>query len=383
VETKTKKPSPEQKKPILLSLSKVLQLTALVAGVIFGILIWWGLGRLWGQNKTAGNDPNMFFVWIGLIVLTVGFIGLTPLGLMELGNLKDNKANQIVFFSGVGLITLRWVGLWISMETSYPVTDVFLLIFFLYMGLLLSSSLKYGLIENTYPPSEKVKEEVEESYRAYRPPPPIIPTSKRIFDLALAWMTLLLSFPLWIIISLLILLQDPGQVFFIKNSVGYRGKTFRLLKFRTMKKDAEEKTGPIASSNPDDRIHRLGQFLRITALDELPQMINIIRGEMSFVGPRPLRTMVEVEYLKEIPGYAARYDILPGISGLAQIAGDYYLPSRDKLRYERIYADNLSLGFDIKLIFLAFMLVLWLRWKKDWDGRVPREWIKWKGLGIR
>jgi lipopolysaccharide/colanic/teichoic acid biosynthesis glycosyltransferase len=117
--------------------------------------------------------------------------------------------------------------------------------------------------------------------------------------------------------------------------------------------------------------------LRKTALDELPQLLNILGGEMSFVGPRPFRTIVDIENFNDIPGYAARYDVLPGLSGLAQIAGDYYLPSRDKLRYERIYAGHTSLGFDIKLIFLAFVLVFWLRWKKDWDGRVPRAWIRW------
>jgi lipopolysaccharide/colanic/teichoic acid biosynthesis glycosyltransferase len=136
-------------------------------------------------------------------------------------------------------------------------------------------------------------------------------------------------------------------------------------------------TGPIASNQQDQRVHVIGHFLRKTALDELPQLLNILFGEMSFVGPRPLRTVVEVEYLKEIPGYAARYDVLPGLSGLAQIAGDYYLPSRDKLRYERIYAQHVGLGFDIKLILLAFVLVFWLRWKKDWNGRVPRAWIRW------
>ena len=343
----------------------------LLLGVGCGYFVWYELGRLWGHNQLSSK--------VGLILVSYCFAGFTPVGLKGIKNLKENHANTLVFFFGVGLISLRWVNLWVSQGFSYSILYYIGLILSLIIGLLRLTSLKYGLIENTFPPSEEIKREVEEKYTAYRPTPPLIPALKRAFDIGLAVLGILLSSPLWIIISLLILLQDPGPVFFIKNSVGYRGKTFRLLKFRTMKMNAEEKTGPIASSNPDDRIRGLGHFLRITALDELPQMINIIRGEMSFVGPRPLRTMVEVEYLKEIPGYAARYDILPGISGLAQIAGDYYLPSRDKLRYERIYAENLSLGFDIKLIFLAFVLVSWLRWKKDWDGKVPREWIKWRG----
>ncbi len=352
-----------------------MQSLYLLVGIICGVLIWSEFGRLLGQDQ--------FSSMIVLIALSYCYAGFTALGLNGRVNLKEYQANTLVFFFGVGLITLQWIIFWISEGQIYSILFYAALLLSLFLGLLRLTSLKYGLIENTFPPSEEIKRDVEEKYIADRPTPPSIPTTKKIFDMVLAWVGFILSSPLWIIISLLILLQDPGPIFFIKNSVGYRGKTFRLLKFRTMKKDAEEEIGPIASRNPDDRIHRLGHFLRVTALDELPQLLNIIRGEMSFVGPRPLRTMVEIEYLKEIPGYAARYDILPGISGLAQIAGDYYLPSRDKLRYERIYADNLSLRFDIKLIFLAFVLVFWLRWKKGWDGKVPRGWIKWKGLGSR
>ncbi|MCK4961598.1 MAG: sugar transferase, partial [Anaerolineales bacterium] len=117
-----------------------------------------------------------------------------------------------------------------------------------------------------------------------------------------------------------------------------------------------------------------------TALDELPQLLNILRGDMSFVGPRPQRTVIVHAYLKEMPEFAERHRIRPGISGLAQVAGSYYITPRQKLRYDRLYGRYASLGFDIKLIMLAFLLVFWLRWRKDWNGRLPRRWLR---FGIR
>jgi lipopolysaccharide/colanic/teichoic acid biosynthesis glycosyltransferase len=143
-----------------------------------------------------------------------------------------------------------------------------------------------------------------------------------------------------------------------------------------MKINAEADTGPIASDARDSRVLKVGRVLRKTALDELPQLINILVGEMSFVGPRPLRSVVEVENIHQIPGYTHRYNTLPGLAGLAQICGDNLLPSRDKLRYERVYAQHAGVLFDIKLVVIACLIVFYLRWKKDWDGRIPRSWIR-------
>jgi lipopolysaccharide/colanic/teichoic acid biosynthesis glycosyltransferase len=97
---------------------------------------------------------------------------------------------------------------------------------------------------------------------------------------------------------------------------------------------------------------------------------------MSFVGPRPQRTILVNEYLKQMPEFAERHRVLPGLSGLAQVAGDYYLTPRQKLRYDSLYTRHSSLGFDIKLILIAFLIVFWLRWRKDWNGRLPRGWLR-------
>jgi lipopolysaccharide/colanic/teichoic acid biosynthesis glycosyltransferase len=130
------------------------------------------------------------------------------------------------------------------------------------------------------------------------------------------------------------------------------------------------------ASEEDRRVLAVGRILRKTALDELPQLLNILWGKMSFVGPRPQRTVLVHGYLEEMPEYAERHLVLPGLSGLAQVAGDYYLTPRQKLRFDRLYIRYAGLGFDLKLILLAFLITFWYRWRKDWDGRLPRRLLR-------
>jgi len=122
-------------------------------------------------------------------------------------------------------------------------------------------------------------------------------------------------------------------------------------------------------------------LLRKAALDELPQLVNILLGEMSFVGPRPQRTVLVHEYLQRMPEYAERHRIAPGLAGLAQVAGDYFLTPCQKLRFDRLYIRHASLGFDLKLILLAFLIAFWYRWQKDWNGRLPRRLMRWGSAG--
>lgn len=363
---------PPQKTQSRLNLfpGRLSQLVFLIAAILSGVILWQRIGAL-------SKPRHSLDAWV-LITMGIVLSMTTALGLYRGNRKADILAYRLAFYGGLSLATIRWVMVWwLTRGDSPPFYLYISVVLSLFIGGMIASSLHYGLVEDTFPPSEEITREVKQKYLTHTHNPSPIPLSKRLFDILLSMLGLTLSSPLWVSIGILLWLQDPGPIFFIKNCVGYRGDNFRLLKFRTMKLGAEKETGPIASNQQDQRVHVIGQLLRKTALDELPQLLNILGGEMSFVGPRPLRTVVEVEYLKDIPGYAARYDVLPGLSGLAQIAGDYYLPSRDKLRYERIYADHVSLGFDIKLIVLAFVLVFWLRWKKDWDGRVPRAWIRW------
>ncbi len=205
---------------------------------------------------------------------------------------------------------------------------------------------------------------------------PSVPFWKRFLDISLAYFGLLFSLPVWLIGIFLIWYEDPGPLFFVKNSVGRGGKNFHQLKLRTMICGAEDQTGPVISQRDDQRILLIGHIFRKTALDELPQLLNIIRGEMSFVGPRPQRTVLVYQYLQKIPEYADRHKVLPGLAGLAQVAGDYYLTPRQKLRLDRLYIHYMSLGFDLKLLLLAFLIAFWFRWQKGWDGRLPRKLIR-------
>ena len=148
--------------------------------------------------------------------------------------------------------------------------------------------------------------------------------TKRLFDCALAGIGLIVSAPLWLAIAAAIRLEDGGPIFFRQQRVGRGGGVFDALKFRSMIPDAEALTGPVQATENDPRVTRVGRLLRATAMDELPQLWNIFAGDMSFVGPRPLRPgEVEVRgdgqfvRLDDIPGYEARHSVRPGLTGLA------------------------------------------------------------------
>lgn len=263
-----------------------------------------------------------------------------------------------------------------SYETQVVLGLVILLFFSImssFGGALFASSLEDGLWEDNAPPPADIKTDVFQRHLQVIGVPGIGPRSKRWFDIILAAFGVLISMPVWMMIVFLIWLEDPGPLLFVKNSVGKGGINFRQFKFRTMVRGAEERTGPVLSEVGDERVLAVGRLLRKTALDELPQLINILTREMSFVGPRPQRTVLVLDYLIHMPEYAERHQVLPGLSGLAQVAGDYYLTPRQKLRFDRIYIQHMSLGFDLKLLVLAFLITFWYRWQKNWDGRLPRK----------
>lgn len=282
------------------------------------------------------------------------------------------KANPLVGLIFVVLLAVGVVKLHLSLFINpYQIIGAVLAGF--YLGILII----YGLGEDNYPPPHDVKEKVLQFHQR------VLPGIKResmfqwFFNRSLALLGLFVTLPLWVAISVLIWMEDPGPIFFVKNSVGRGGINIKQLKFRTMKKDAEGETGPVLAQVDDKRILGIGRLLRKSALDELPQLINILFGQMAMVGPRPQRTVLVAEYLDIIPDYALRHQVMPGLAGLAQVAGGYYLPPRQKLRYDLLYIRNMSLGLDLKLILIAFAVVFWLRWKNNWDGKVPRQWYYW------
>lgn len=176
---------------------------------------------------------------------------------------------------------------------------------------------------------------------------------KRWYDLllVLAFTVIFLPIwlPAWILIPVLVLIFDGRPVFCVQNRVGRDGRVFRMYKFRTMPGDVEEESGPTLPQRNDPRATGLGRILRMTSLDEAPQVINILRGEMSVVGPRPERPEL-VDIIKiEVPDYDGRLLIVPGIAGLDHIRGNFNY--RNRLRYDLFYIDRMSPWFDLVIIF--------------------------------
>ncbi|MFN2213176.1 MAG: sugar transferase [Anaerolineales bacterium] len=272
----------------------------------------------------------------------------------------------------VGIFLVISLGIWISNPPGLSPWMLFPAILGSFVGCILATQFNEGIWENNSPPSQEVMQDVYQKHLALIGHPGRVPLLKRTFDILLAAIGLILSLPVWFLGVFVIWVEDPGPLLFVKNSVGRGGMNFHQFKLRTMVRGAEDATGPVLASEKDERVLGMGYLLRKTALDELPQLLNILKGEMSFVGPRPQRTVLVQGYLREMPEYAQRHQVLPGLAGLAQVAGDYYLTPRQKLRFDRLYIKYTSLGFDLKLIFLAFMITFWYRWQRDWDGRLPR-----------
>ncbi len=231
--------------------------------------------------------------------------------------------------------------------------------------------------------------------------------AKRLFDLTLSGVGLLASLPLWGVIAVAIKWDDGGPVFFRDLRVGQGGAPFEAWKFRTMVPDADRLFGPRQAVEDDARVTSIGRLLRATAMDELPQLWNIFRGDMSFVGPRALRPgEIEVQgstfkvqssrldssgfkvqsskfnvqgsrldsrdvqaegvtLLEQVPGYSMRHAVRPGLTGIAQIFADRDIPSRQKFRYDLLYIRRRSFWLDIRLVAISF----WVTFRGRWEVR--------------
>ena len=180
---------------------------------------------------------------------------------------------------------------------------------------------------------------------------------KRPFDLALIAVFGVLLAPMWLvlwtIIPLAIWLEDRGRVFLVQRRVGRGGKPFDMIKFRTMVEDAERLTGPVLAAESDVRSTKVGALLRRLHLDEVPQIVNVAKGEMSLVGPRPERPELVEEISRHVPEFGDRLRVRPGIAGLAQAQGTYHTHPRSKLRYDRLYIDTMGPLLDLKLLGLC------------------------------
>lgn len=198
------------------------------------------------------------------------------------------------------------------------------------------------------------------------------PWLKRPLDLFLATVMLLITAPFWLIIATAIKLEDGGSVFYCQERWGRGGTTFRVRKFRTMIVDSDKRYGIVQARENDSRITRVGRFLRATGMDELPQILSIWKGDMSFVGPRALavgETLLDssgrrVSY-EQIPGFERRMAVRPGLTSIATIFIPKDSSPRKKFRYDLLYIRNLTIWLDVYLILLSF----WISFRGKWETR--------------
>ncbi len=191
---------------------------------------------------------------------------------------------------------------------------------------------------------------------------PIEISFRRFFDIIFALTLLIVFLPTWLIIGLLIKLDSEGPVLYSQERVGKDGRIFRIFKFRTMFTDAEKRTGPTLATKDDPRITKVGRFLRKTRLDEIPQLLNVLIGDMTLIGPRPERPYFVEKYSQEIPMYKNRLKMKPGLTGLAQVNTGYDTSIddvREKLKYDLYYYERRkSLLFNLKILWKTFIVVM-------------------------
>lgn len=181
--------------------------------------------------------------------------------------------------------------------------------------------------------------------------------AKRTMDIIFSAIILLILSPVMLLIAAAIKLEDGGPVFFRQKRLTRNGREFDILKFRSMVVDAEKYAGAVLATDNDPRITRVGRIIRPFRLDELPQLLNILKGDMSIVGPRPERKVIADEYCKDIPEFAYRLKVRGGLTGYAQIYGKYNTSAYDKLRLDLMYIENYSLLLDIKLMILTIRIL--------------------------
>jgi exopolysaccharide biosynthesis polyprenyl glycosylphosphotransferase len=173
---------------------------------------------------------------------------------------------------------------------------------------------------------------------------------KVVMDFVLALIGLIVFSPIIFIFAILIKIETPGPAFYLQERVGYCGRIFKVIKLRSMRIDAEI-NGPKWAEINDSRITKIGRFIRKTRIDELPQLLNVLKGDMSLIGPRPERPIFTLKFNQEIPGFVTRLSVKPGITGWAQINGGYDITPKRKLELDQYYINNFSFWLDLKILW--------------------------------
>jgi exopolysaccharide biosynthesis polyprenyl glycosylphosphotransferase len=180
---------------------------------------------------------------------------------------------------------------------------------------------------------------------------------KRVFDFVLSLVGLVVTSPIVLLFVVLIKLESAGPAFFLQERVGLNGRYFRVIKLRSMRVDAEVNGAQWAEKN-DPRVTKVGLFIRKTRIDELPQLVNVLIGEMSLIGPRPERPIFTAQFNEEIPGFISRLQVKPGLSGWAQINGGYDITPQEKFLLDRYYINNMSFYLDFIILFKTIHVCL-------------------------
>ncbi|HEY8362361.1 exopolysaccharide biosynthesis polyprenyl glycosylphosphotransferase [Caldicoprobacter faecalis] len=180
---------------------------------------------------------------------------------------------------------------------------------------------------------------------------------KRVMDIVLSLIGLVIAIPLMLIFGIAIKLESKGPVFYCQERVGKNGKVFMLYKLRSMYQNAEE-NGAKWAEKDDPRVTKVGRIMRKTRIDELPQLFNVLKGDMSIVGPRPERPIFTYQFNEQIPGFVNRLQVKPGLTGWAQVNGGYELGPAEKLEYDLYYIENRSIWMDIKIMLKTVKVIL-------------------------
>jgi exopolysaccharide biosynthesis polyprenyl glycosylphosphotransferase len=184
--------------------------------------------------------------------------------------------------------------------------------------------------------------------------------AKRVFDVTAALLGLALLSPLFLVVSIIILITSGRPILYSQERIGQGGRIFRMFKFRSMRRDAEGETGPIWASDQDARCTAIGAWLRRTNIDELPQLVNVVRGEMSLVGPRPERPVFVHRFRESVPDYDLRHAVAGGMTGWAQVHGWRGRTSlRKRVQYDLDYIQRWSFWFDLRVLLMTFQHVAW------------------------
>ena len=180
---------------------------------------------------------------------------------------------------------------------------------------------------------------------------------RRVIDFIISLLSLVIVIPIILITSIFIMLESPGNPFYVQSRMGLMGKEFNLIKLRSMRTDAEKNGAQWADKN-DPRITKVGRFIRKTRIDELPQIFNVLKGDMSIIGPRPERQIFVEEFVKHIPDFPKRLEVKPGLTGWAQVNGRNAITWEQKFIFDVFYVNNISFTLDLKIFLLTIKKVL-------------------------